>query len=270
MIASSEGLEDFHDRVKAIDAELSRSSSEVRSQDMLNQLAALAREWLRASSELRNSADGYLPPLDQYDLAMTEVLNSTKQRSRSTAYRARLKPFLDGFVDKIVVPLMRFEGSPSQVASRQLEGLFVDAVTHEELAYVQEAARCSSQHCQRAAIIMLWSAGVARLHNRVQAAGFAAFNAAALAVASKKGQPYSRIMKGLVVSSLAELQRARDADLLLVGLELWSYDLQAFEEQDRLLSIRNSAAHPGMFSPTSLDVRMFAEKLRTYVFELVK
>jgi hypothetical protein len=52
-------------------------------------------------------------------------------------------------------------------------------------------------------------------------------------------------------------------------MELWKYDLQVFEELDRLLGIRNSAAHPGMLKPTALDVQQYASKLGTYIFSVV-
>ncbi|SDO83384.1 hypothetical protein SAMN04488595_102447 [Ralstonia sp. 25mfcol4.1] len=271
MSPTSEDLEDFHDKVKKMDLVLSKlGTTEVNRSEILTGLASLAKDWLRVASELRNTADGYLPSLDPYDKAMAEVLSLTKQRTRVSTFRARLKPFVGNLLDDVVVPLMRFEGSPSQAAARQLQELFATSVSQEEMAYVQEAARCSSVHAHRAAIIMLWAAGVARLHNQIQLVGFAAFNAAAAAASAKKGAPYNRITKGLTVNSVAELQRSRDADILAVGMELWLYDLQAFEEQDRLLSIRNSAAHPGMFMPVALDVRQFAEKLRRYIFDLVK
>src|SRR5262245_14317608 len=123
---------------------------------------------------------------------------------------------MDGFLDRIVVPLMRFEGSPGQVASRMIERVFDGVVRAEELPYIQEAARCSSVHCHRAAIILLWTAAIARMHTSIQLVGFASFNAAATAALSKKGPPFSRITKGLSVQSLAELQRARDFDILAV------------------------------------------------------
>lgn len=271
MSISSESLEEFSDRVKAADLELSKyGNKEVSGTEAVAKLAGLAKEWLRLSPELRNTADGYVPSLDAYDLAMTDLLQATKIRTRATSYRKKLGPFVESFLDKVVVAYMRYEGSPSQAAARQVEAVFQGAVTTEELAYVQEAARCSSQHCHRAAIIMLWAAAVARLHSAVQSVGFTAFNSAAASAAAKKGAPYNRVTKNLTVASLAELQRARDADVLIVGLELWSYDLQVFEEQDRLLSIRNSSAHPGMYSPVALDVRQFAEKVRRNVFDVVK
>lgn len=271
MRATSEDLESFCDRMQALNAAVSKlKTAEVTRQDLIDELSTVAREWLRISPELKNSAEGYLPSLDVYDTSMVEILSATKQRSRVTAYKSRLKPFISGFLDAVVIPLIRFEGSPSQAAARQLESLFREFVTEEELPYIQEAARCSAAHCHRAAIVLLWAAGIARFHSRIGAVGYAAFNSAATTALGKKGQPFNRITKGLVIGSLAELQRGRDFDCIAIGMELWGYDLQAFEEMDRLLSIRNSAAHPGMFMPSSLDVRQFAEKLQRFVFLLIK
>lgn len=270
MMPTSEEIEAFHDRAKALDARLARlKSAEVAASDLIMALAATAKEWLKYSAQLKSGVEGFLPSLELYDRAMAEVLVSTKQRSRATAYRSKLSPFLDGFLDAIVIPLMRFEGSPAQTAARQLEASFADAVTVDEAAYIQEAARCSSLHCNRAAIILLWAAGMSRIHNAVQRVGFDRFNACTVQAAAKKGTPFNRITKSLQIASLAELQRARDFDLIAVGMDLWSYDLQVFEELDRLLGTRNNASHPGMFTPTSLDVRQFADKVLQCIFKRI-
>lgn len=271
MIATSDELEALSDRVREIANGLAKlKGKQVVRAETLSALSSVAKDWLRLSPGLRSEAGAFLPSLDPYDQAMTDVLASTKVRSRESAYRAKLKLFQDEFVDRIVVPLIRFEGSPSQVAARQLEDVFVGTVNPDELAYIQEAARCSGIHGHRAAIVLLWAAAMARLHTAIQNVGFAAFNQAADTSVAKKGQPYARVSRGLTVQSLAELQRARDFDIIVVGMELWKYDLQVFEELDRLLGTRNSAAHPGMFQPGALDVRQFAEKLKKYVFTIVK
>ena len=46
--------------------------------------------------------------------------------------------------------------------------------------------------------------------------------------------------------------------------------VEVFEELDRLLGIRNSAAHPGMLKPNALDVQQYATKLGPYVFSVVR
>lgn len=268
---SSEDLEAFHDRVNQLDSALSKlGGAEVSRSETTGALAAVAKEWLRISPQLKTTAEGFLPSLDPYDSAMSAVLAGTKQRSRASAYRTRLRPFWDGFLEAVVIPLMRFEGSPGQVSARQIAAILLDTLQPDEKPYIEEAARCSSVHCHRAAIVLLWAAGVARMHTVVQSAGFSAFNSAAATATAKKGAPYNRITKGLSIQSLAELQRARDFDIIAVGLELWALDLQTFEELERLLGTRNSAAHPGMFQPGALDVQQFATKLRKHVFERIK
>jgi hypothetical protein len=116
---------------------------------------------------------------------------------------------------------------------------------------------------------MLWAAGVARMHRAIVNRGFNAFNSAIDACITKKGAPFNKVKESAKVSSLPELQRSRDADILIVGLELFGYDLQTFQELDRLLGTRNDAAHPGQFQPNALDVQQFAQKLSLHVFQTV-
>ena len=47
-------------------------------------------------------------------------------------------------------------------------------------------------------------------------------------------------------------------------------DLQAFQDLERLLGIRNNAAHPGTATPGRLDVQHFANKLAERVFATIK
>ena len=115
---------------------------------------------------------------------------------------------------------------------------------------------------------MLWAAAISRLHQAIEKVGFNAYNTALNQTAQKKGSPFNRVSK-TPVASLPELQRCRDFDLIVVGMQLWKYDLQVFEELDRLLGIRNSAAHPGMLKPSAIDVQQYASKLTAYVFGVV-
>src|SRR5204863_1661550 len=82
----------------------------------------------------------------------------------------------------------------------------------DETAYLDEAPRCLTVQCHRAAVIMLWTAAIARLHAAITQKGFVSFNAAVDAAIAKKGQPFSRIKDGANISSVAELQRSKDAD----------------------------------------------------------
>jgi len=269
MIPTSDQLESFHERVVDLDRDLAKlKGAEVRDGQVVGEIKAICKDWLRFSESIK--AGGVLPheDLSLIDACLKEAFQSTSLRTRSSAYRRRIAPILKSFVDRVVVPVIRHEGSPAQVASRQLLNEFSGMITAEEQTYLEEAARCLAARCNRAAIILLWAAGISRFHAAVEKLGFNAYNTALDQALQKKGSPFNRVSK-TQVASLPELQRCREFDLLVVGMELWKYDLQVFDELERLLGIRNGAAHPGMLKPSALDVQQYATKLSTYVFSVV-
>lgn len=269
MTPSSDQLEAFLERLSALDRELAKlKRAEVRRTETVGEIKALSKDWLRSSEALRSVEALPQEHLSAIDSCLKEILQSTNARTRASAYRKKLAPVMSSFTDRIVVPVIRFEGSPSQVVSRQLLGEFAGKVSPDEQSYLEEAARCLAGRCNRAAIILLWAAAMARLHGSIEKVGFNSYNTALDRASQKKGNPFNKVSR-TTLGSLPELQRCRDFDLLVVGMELWKYDLQVFEELDRLLGIRNSAAHPGMLKPSALDVQQYASKINTYVFGVV-
>lgn len=270
MLPKSDDLEALYGRAKTISAALGRiRNAELTKQELKDEIGDIARTWLRTSPTIREVGCCKNDVLDKYDTSMTELLSSSTQRARASALKKKLAPFVDDVVDAVIVPLIQVEGSPRQVAARQVQEAFDGVVSPEEQAYVEEASRCVTVECYRAAIIMLWAAAAARIHGAVMNRGFDGYNKAVDAATSKNGAPFNRIKQSAKITSLAELQRSRDADLLIVGMELFGYDLQAYQELDRLLGQRNDCAHPGMNHPGALDVQQFAAKLRKLVFEKV-
>ena len=269
MIPSSDQVEAFFERLTDLDRDLTKlRGAEVSSAKTVALIKELSREWLRLSEALRSLEAIPLENLTFVDGYLKDILQSTNARTRSSAYRKRLTPVLRSFTDRIVVPVIRFEGSPSQVASRQIMNEFASTALPDEQIYLEEAARCVATRCNRAAIIMLWAGAMARFHAAIEKLGFNSYNTALDRATQKKGNPFNKVSKSYV-ASLPELQRCRDFDILVVGMELWKYDLQVFEELDRLLGTRNSAAHPGMLKPSALDVQQYASKVSAHVFGLV-
>ncbi|GEM_PF-4488449 len=269
MTPSSDQLEAFLERLHGLDRDLSKlKGAEVRKAETVGEIKTVARDWLRFSEAIRSIGALSNENLSFVDAHLKLLLQGTTARTRSSAYRKKLGPVISSFTDNIVVPMIRFEGSPSQVAARQLTAEFAGKVSAEEQSYIEEAARCLAGRCNRAAIILLWAASMARLHGAIEKLGFNAYNAALDRATQKRGSPFNKVSK-TVVASLPELQRCRDFDLIVVGMDLWRYDLQVFEELDRLLGTRNSAAHPGMLRPQALDVQQYASKVSAYVFDVV-
>lgn len=270
MLPKSDDLEELYRRAKASATTLGKmGGNEVKKQSIKDELADIARSWLKISPIIREAGCCKSDHIQQYDQDMTDLLSSTTQRARASALKKKLRPFVDGFVDSIIVPVIQIEGSPRHVAARQVQEAFEGALSTEEIGYVEEAARCVTIEGYRAAIIMLWAAAIARLHRAVQNRGFAIYNDAIDSIVARKGAPFNRIKPGAKLTSFPELQRSRDADLLIVGMEVFGYDLQCYQELDRLLGQRNDCAHPGMNHPGALDVQQFATKVRRFVFDHV-
>ena len=271
MLPKSDDLEELYSRAKKMCGNLGRrKQAEVTQQDVKDDLAAIARDWLRVSPVIRDAGCCKNDILDQFDTQMTELLSSATQRARASALKNKLKPFVDKVVDVVIVPVIQVEGSPRQIAARQVHEALDGALTQDESIYVSEAARCVTVECYRAAIIMLWAAAIARIHETIMNQGFDQFNKAVDAVSSKTKHPFKRINSGARITSLPELQKSRDSDLLIVGMELFRYDFQSYQELERLLGQRNDCAHPGMNNPGALDVQQFASKLRRLAFDQIK
>src|SRR5256885_6725548 len=139
---------------------------------MVSAIKAVSKDWLRHSEALRSTDAIPQENLNAVDVPLKDMLASTNSRTRSSAYRSKLGPVLSSFTDKIVVPTIRHEGSPAQVASRQLMGEFLAQVSSDEQSYLEEAARCLANRCNRAAIILLWAAAMSRLHSAIEKIGF--------------------------------------------------------------------------------------------------
>ena len=270
MLPSSDSLETLLEKAKELSKALTRlRGAEVTRRDLKESLASLAREWLRCSSSLKEAGCCQPDAIATFDSAMGDLLAGTGTRARASALKKKLDIFCGSLLDNVVVPLIQIEGSPRHVAARQIQDTFAGQLTPEESTYVEEAARCLTVQCFRAAIIMLWAAAIARLHGAVVKRGFDSFNKAVDVTVARKGAPFNKAKDSAKLSSLPELQRSKDSDLLIIGMELFNLDLQAYQELDRLLGIRNDCAHPGMNQPGALDVQQFASKLRTYVFNHV-
>jgi hypothetical protein len=267
MLPSSDAIEALTHRAKQADRTLVKHGAKQSIPAAVKaEVAEIAREWLRVSPLIR--AAGICSPahISSLDSEMQGIITKTAGDSRATALRRSLKEFLAVAPKEIVVPLIQHAGSPKQVLARQVEGAFTN-LSPEETAYVGEAARCVTVDANRAAIIMLWAAGISRVHSAVETKGFAAFNAAVAVTQSKKQHPYSIVKGDVTLKTSPDLQRVADGVVLVVGMELFGYDLQVYQELNRLLGQRNDSAHPGMAAPKALDVEQFAAKLDQYVFQ---
>jgi len=271
MIPESDELEAYFEELKDLQSRLIRlGNKEITRIDLKRRLSEASKSWFRFSTGLHNSDVLDDDSLNMIDSNFQGILESTSIRSRASTYRQKLEPVISCFLGKVIVPIIQEAGNPARVIARQINAAVTNYVSSEELIYINEATNCLIAGCNRAAIMMLWSAAIARLHSTIEKIGFNAYNLAVTSVVSKQGNPYNRVSKSPQISSLPELQRIRDFDIIVVGMELWKYDLQIFQELDRLLGLRNDVSHPGMLDPSALDVQQYAMKLNTIIWSHIK
>jgi hypothetical protein len=270
MVPSSEELEAFSARVTRLRVRMAaRGAAQLAADSPLRgDLATIAMDWLRLSERLRIGGVGVdLSTLATCDQHMTEVL--ARGRRRATYYRIRLRAVEDVMAGAIIAPVARHEGDPRQVITRQLRTSLVPHLTPQEAAYADEALKCIGESCHRAGIVLLWAAAVTRLHHAIDQVGYPAFNAALAISAARKGYPFIVVKGQGPIASVPELQRVADFVILIVGMDLWQYDGQAFAELAAQLQTRNNAAHPGMATPGLLEVQVFTNKLIERIFKVI-
>lgn len=273
MVPSSEEVEGFSTRLTALRGAIEqRGNVELRANNpVLRQLATLAKEWIMLAQRLRPSGLIAADTMSECDQHMGELFGGAgKARRRSGYYLTRLRAVERRFTTGVVIPVVRHEGDPRQVATRQLRADLAPHVTSQEATYSEEALQCVAEACNRAAIVLLWAAGITRMHNSIEASGFTPFNNALTAIGARKAAyPYSSVRERGPITTRPELQRVADFVILVAGMDVWKYDGQAFSELAALLQTRNNAAHPGMGTPGLLDVQYFASKLIDRVFAVI-
>lgn len=273
MLPTSEELEAFFERLTDIQTTVARRGAVTlrRGSPILSDIGSLAKEWLQISQRLR-AAPGVVDPsqLARCDDCMSELLGGKDGGRPARYYYRRLGAVQDKFMQNVVVPVVKHAGDPKQVATRQLKGALDPHLTQSEKAYVEEALKCVQESCNRAAIVLLWASAITRFHNAIEhKVGFNVFSKALAAIATKKVYPFTAVRERGPIASRPELQRVPEFAILVVGMEVWNYDLQVFGELSRLLDTRNNAAHPGMGSPGLLDVEHFTTKLVQTVFAVI-
>jgi hypothetical protein len=142
MVPSSEAIEALLTRAKEAAAALRKlKGAEVTRVELKTELASLGKEWLKISQSLRSASVVDGAKLGEFDSTMQDLASSASTRARASALLKKLEPFVDGLFSDVVVPLIQYEGSPRQVAGRQVQSAFTGQTTPDEATYIEEAAR---------------------------------------------------------------------------------------------------------------------------------
>ncbi len=217
----------------------------VSTQQLRKDTEELATRWVE---ELRSSLEHHfhLAPetIDKTSQDMKRLHVLSRPNNRKGPYLEAIDSVLDRFKDKFVLPIQQ---TTSTVETKfDLQKLVGGLSNPDESEYLKEAIDCANAQFHRAAIVLGWCAAIDRIQKRVQALGFAKFNAASTALKNQTSGRHKRWNKEFTITTLGELQAVFDNDLITVCEGLGLLDSN---QADRLTDVdfqyRNHSAHPG-------------------------
>lgn len=204
---------------------------------------ALARRWF----------DEMVPALSQFavDASIIEkvskhfegLLRVSKKAAAKNSYLKLLSEVLTSYNVELIHSI---EVAPDGPNSDLSIAPYLEGLTADEGAYLEEAQRCLSVNGIRACIVMGWCATVSRMHDKIGDIGFEAFNKASEDMAAKQFGRFKPFNKKFNVESVSELRRTVfDTDLLWVMEFMQLIDSNQHERLRHCFELRNNSAHPG-------------------------
>jgi hypothetical protein len=252
----------FHRQIKAL------RQKQVRRAEIKSEGSALARRWF----------DDILPALEQINFAeslieefsgrFSELLSVTRSASTKNTYLRVLSQLLGSYRRDIIheIEVRSFSTGASLSIEPYVEGLPAD-----EGAYLDEAQRCLSVGAIRACIVLGWCATVSRMHEKIGAMGFEAFNKASEDMAAKQFGRFKPFNKKFKVESTSELRRTVfDTDLLWVLEYLGLIDSNQHERLRHCFELRNNSAHPGQAPITGETLYSFYSDITKIILKKSK
>jgi hypothetical protein len=205
----------------------------------------LATRWVE---ELRSPLEHKFPIAKEVIAETSDSLKRLHVLSRpsnlKSSYVKTLDSVLDHFKDKLVLPIQQ---TTTGVETKfDLQKLVAGLSNPDESEYLKEAIDSANAGFHRAAIVLGWCAAIDRIQKRIQALGFAKFNATSTAIKAQTSGRHKRWNKEFNITTLGELQEVFDNDLVTVCEGMGLLDRN---QADRLIDVdfqyRNHSAHPG-------------------------
>lgn len=260
-------LSDFQRQIKAL------KQAQVWKGEFRSAGAVLARRWF----------DDILPALERAQIAgstitdfsdrFSELLRITRAASAKNTYLRVISELLSSYKREIIHEIeIRSFGNESALSIAP----YVAGLPPDEGAYLDEAQRCLSVDAIRACIVLGWCATVSRMHDKIEAIGFAKFNKASEEMAAKQFGRFKPFNKKFRVESTSELRRTVfDTDLLWVLEFLSLIDSNQHERLRHCFEMRNNSAHPGLAPITGENLYSFYSDITKIVlknpkFEIAK
>jgi hypothetical protein len=227
----------YHRQIKAV------KQPQIKRPESKATASALARRWFDEIVPAVSSANLNAASLEAMSKRFGELLRISKSAAAKNTYLQLLAEILVSYKSDIIHSV---EIAPEGSSDALSIAPYLSGLTADEGAYLEEAQRCLSVDGIRACIVMGWCATVSRMHDKIAAIGFPAFNKASEDMAAKQFGRFKPFNKKFKVDSVSELRRTVfDTDLLWILEFMELIDSNQHERLRYCFELRNHSAHPG-------------------------
>ncbi len=244
--------------IKAAKALLKKADSiNVNSKEERQAYAELASKWFELLSKNLISCGISKEIVDKYNQAFREILKLSDKASRRASYIKQIDCVSIDFNDNVVIFLQTDAMSPEEnhyEFNDDVQALLEKISDTDENEYLKEALGCWESGYLKAATVLLWCAGIDRIHKVIENKGFDIFNATSTQMKLQTTGRFKRFAKEYNIHSLSELRMVFDSDVLWVieGMQLIDSN-----ERTRLVGcydMRCHSGHPGDAPITKYNV----------------
>jgi hypothetical protein len=219
------------------------SGSQIFNMKLLSKAESIARHWFNVIRPALQKAGCPEELLEAYSMRFEVVLRLSKIRPGKKKILDAITAILASYRDDLLhgIETNKFTSSSSLSIQEFIEGL-----ASVEQEYLEEAQRCLSVGALRGCIVLGWCATIARIHAKIEEIGYGKFSKATIEMFDKTTGRFKFFKKKHEISSLSELQRVFDTDILWVLEYLGLIDGNQHERLRYCFEFRNNSAHPGL------------------------
>jgi hypothetical protein len=206
---------------------------------------------------------------ERYDAGFRKLIKLSAPNNLKTSYLATLTNLTKKFRDELILPHQHSHQTRS-ASLAVLSQIFGKLPTQEENEYLEEAVKCAKQGFLRAAIVLGWCACIDRIHRKIEAVGFPAFNIMSAQMASQQQGRFKRFNSVQNVASLSELRAVFDNVVLWVIEGMGLVDSNQHTRLTSCFEMRCQCAHPGEAPITELNLMSFFSDINEIVLNNAK
>ncbi len=262
-------LNDFIDELRRLRAGVRASKTKTISKKrVLTTAQKLSSSWLSDLAP-RIKATSQIPgeTIDRYTNLFRRLLKISSPSNPKKSHEDVLRGILKDFRKELILPLHEGTGQPASLAL--LSSLFA-SLSPEEDEYLKEAIACAQRRYFRAAAVMGWSAGIDRIHRKIEQIGFSTFNSVSFSMTAQQKGRFKKFNQTQSVSSMSELREVFDNIILWIIEGMGLIDSNQHTRLRGCFDLRCQSAHPGEAPVTEYNLLSFFSDLKEIVLENAK